>query len=224
MIQGICFDLDGVLIHTDQLHYLAWKGLADRLGIPFDRAQGDRCRGISRMESLEIVLERTDHIYSAEEKERFAREKNEAYRAMLARLSPSDLPVDVLPTLRELRRRGYSLALASGSKNAGLILARTGLGRYLDAAADGNCVTHSKPDPEIFLTAAKMLNLPPQACAAVDDAVAGVRAGRTAGMVTVAIGDSAVHRAGDCNLERFGQLLDLFPGPGDVTITDYPFG
>ena len=191
MIQGICFDLDGVLVQTDNLHYLAWKGLADRLGIPFDRAQGDRCRGISRMESLEIVLEHTDHIYSAEEKERFAQEKNEAYRAMLARLSPSDLPADVLPTLRELRRRGYRLALASGSKNAGLILARTGLGRYLDAAADGKCITRSKPDPEIFLTAAKMLDLPPQACAAVDDAVAGIQAGRAAGMVTVGIGDSA---------------------------------
>lgn len=214
MIQGICFDLDGALIHTDELHYLAWKGLADRLGIPFDRAQGDRCRGISRMESLEIVLEHTDHIYSAEEKERFAQEKNEAYRAMLARLSPSDLPADVLPTLRELRRRGYRLALASGSKNAGLILARTGLGRYLDAAADGRCITRSKPDPEIFLTAAQMLGLPPERCAAVDDAVAGIQAGRAAGMVTVAIGDSAAHRAGDYDLERFGQLLDLFPGPG----------
>lgn len=214
MIQGICFDLDGVLIHTDELHYLAWKGLADRLGIPFDRAQGDRCRGISRMESLEIVLEHTDHIYSAEEKERFAQEKNEAYRAMLTRLSPSDLPADVLPTLRELRRRGYRLALASGSKNAGLILARTGLGRYLDAAADGRCITRSKPDPEIFLTAAQMLGLPPERCAAVDDAVAGIQAGRAAGMVTVAIGDSAAHRAGDYDLERFGQLLDLFPGPG----------
>lgn len=214
MIQGICFDLDGVLVQTDNLHYLAWKGLADRLGIPFDRAQGDRCRGISRMESLEIVLEHTDHIYSAEEKERFAQEKNEAYRAMLARLSPSDLPADVLPTLRELRRRGYRLALASGSKNAGLILARTGLGRYLDAAADGRCITRSKPDPEIFLTAAKMLGLPPERCAAVDDAVAGIQAGRAAGMVTVAIGDSAAHRAGDYDLERFGQLLDLFPGPG----------
>lgn len=214
MIQGICFDLDGVLVQTDNLHYLAWKGLADRLGIPFDRAQGDRCRGISRMESLEIVLEHTDHIYSAEEKERFAQEKNEVYRAMLARLSPSDLPADVLPTLRELRRRGYRLALASGSKNAGLILARTGLGRYLDAAADGKCITRSKPDPEIFLTAAKMLDLPPQTCAAVDDAVAGIQAGRAAGMVTVAIGDSAAHRAGDYDLERFGQLLDLFPGPG----------
>lgn len=215
MIQGICFDLDGVLVQTDNLHYLAWKGLADRLGIPFDRAQGDRCRGISRMESLEIVLEHTDHIYSAEEKERFAQEKNEAYRAMLARLSPSDLPADVLPTLRELRRRGYRLALASGSKNAGLILARTGLGRYLDAAADGKCITRSKPDPEIFLTAAQMLGLPPERCAAVDDAVAGIQAGRAAGMVTVAIGDSAAHRAGDYDLERFGQLLDLFPGPGE---------
>ena len=214
MIQGICFDLDGVLIHTDELHYLAWKGLADRLGVPFDRAQGDRCRGISRMESLEIVLEHTDHIYSAEEKERFAQEKNEAYRAMLARLSPSDLPTDVLPTLRELRRRGYRLALASGSKNAGLILARTGLGSYLDAAADGNHITRSKPDPEIFLTAAQMLGLPPERCAAVDDAVAGIQAGRAAGMVTVTIGDSAAHRAGDYDLERFGQLLDLFPGPG----------
>ena len=214
MIQGICFDLDGVLVQTDNLHYLAWKGLADRLGIPFDRAQGDRCRGISRMESLEIVLEHTDHIYSAEEKERFAQEKNEAYRAMLARLSPSDLPADVLPTLRELRRRGYRLALASGSKNAGLILARTGLGRYLDAAADGRCITRSKPDPEIFLTAAQMLGLPPERCAAVDDAVAGIQAGRAAGMVTVALGDSAAHRAGDYDLERFGQLLDLFPGPG----------
>lgn len=215
MIQGICFDLDGVLVQTDNLHYLAWKGLADRLGIPFDRAQGDRCRGISRMESLEIVLEHTDHIYSAEEKERFAQEKNEAYRAMLARLSPSDLPADVLPTLRELRRRGYRLALASGSKNAGLILARTGLGTYLDAAADGNHITRSKPDPEIFLTAAQMLGLPPERCAAVDDAVAGIQAGRAAGMVTVAIGDSAAHRAGDYDLERFGQLLDLFPGPGE---------
>lgn len=213
MIQGICFDLDGVLVQTDNLHYLAWKGLADRLGIPFDRAQGDRCRGISRMESLEIVLEHTDHIYSAEEKERFAQEKNEAYRAMLARLSPSDIPADVLPTLRELRRRGYRLALASGSKNAGLILARTGLGRYLDAAADGKCITRSKPDPEIFLTAAKMLDLPPQACAAVDDAVAGIQAGRAAGMVTVGIGDSARRSAGDYNLMCFGQLLDLFLQP-----------
>ena len=214
MIQGICFDLDGVLIHTDELHYLAWKGLADRLGVPFSREQGDRCRGVSRMQSLEIVLEHAGRAYSQEEKERFAQEKNEAYRAMLEALSPADVPEDVPPTLEELRRRGCRLALASGSKNAGLILARTGLRTYLDAAADGNHITRSKPDPEIFLTAAQMLGLPPERCAAVDDAVAGIQAGRAAEMVTVAIGDSAAHRAGDYDLERFGQLLDLFPGPG----------
>lgn len=214
MIQGICFDLDGVLIHTDELHYLAWKGLADRLGVPFSREQGDRCRGVSRMQSLEIVLEHAGRAYSQEEKERFAQEKNEAYRAMLEALSPADVPEDVPPTLEELRRRGCRLALASGSKNAGLILARTGLRTYLDAAADGNHITRSKPDPEIFLTAAQMLGLPPERCAAVDDAVAGIQAGRAAGMVTVAIGDSAAHRSGDYDLERFGQLLDLFPGPG----------
>ena len=131
-----------------------------------------------------------------------------------AALSPADVPEDVPRTLEELRRRGCRLALASGSKNAGLILARTGLRTYLDAAADGNHITRSKPDPEIFLTAAQMLGLPPERCAAVDDAVAGIQAGRAAGMVTVAIGDSAAHRAGDYDLERFGQLLDLFPGPG----------
>ena len=146
------------------------------------------------MQSLEIVLEHAGRAYSQEEKERFAQEKNEAYRAMLEALSPADVPEDVPPTLEELRRRGYRLALASGSKNAGLILARTGLRTYLDAAADGNHITRSKPDPEIFLTAAQMLGLPPERCAAVDDAVAGIQAGRAAGMVTVAIGDSAAHR------------------------------
>ena len=105
MIQGMCFDLDGVLIHTDELHYLAWKGLADRLGVPFSREQGDRCRGVSRMQSLEIVLEHAGRAYSQEEKERFAQEKNEAYRAMLEALSPADVPEDVPPTLEELRRR-----------------------------------------------------------------------------------------------------------------------
>lgn len=211
MIQGICFDLDGVLIHTDELHYRAWKALAHRLGVPFSREQGDRCRGVSRMQSLEIVLERAGRTYSQAEKERFAQEKNEAYRAMLDGLSPADVPEDVPPTLEELRRRGFRLALASGSKNAGLILERTGLGRFLDAAADGTHITRSKPDPEIFLTAARMLGLPPERCAAVDDAVAGIQSGRAAGMVTVGIGDSALRSAGDYNLSRFGQLLELFP-------------
>ena len=211
MIRGILFDLDGVLVHTDELHYQAWKKLAQRLGIPFSREQGDRCRGVSRMDSLEIVLEGASRTYSQEEKRSFAQEKNDAYRAMLAELSPADVPEEVIPTLEELRRRGYRLALASSSKNAGLILDVTGLGSYLDAVADGTCITRSKPDPEIFLTAARMLKLPPASCAAVDDAVAGVQAGRAAGMVAVAIGDSAACQTGDYNLEKIGQLLEIFP-------------
>ena len=215
MIEGILFDLDGVLVSTDELHYLAWKQLADRLGIPFSREQGDRCRGVSRMDSLEIVLEQAGRPYSQAEKEAFAQEKNQAYRAMLSNLSPADVPGEVVPTLKQLRQRGYRLALASGSKNAGLILERTGLGAWLDAVADGTCIRRSKPDPEIFLTAAELLGLPPSRCAAMDDAVAGIQAGWAAGMLTIAIGDSAVHRAGVYNLTRFDQLLELFPGPGE---------
>ena len=149
MIKAIIFDLDGVLISTDELHYRAWKALADRLGVPFDRAQNDRCRGISRMDSLEIVLGRSPVKYTLREKEAFTAEKNENYRSMLASLTESDVPEGVLPTLALLKKRGYSLALASASKNAPLILERTGLGAYLDAVADGNCVTRSKPDPEV---------------------------------------------------------------------------
>lgn len=211
MIKAIIFDLDGVLVSTDELHYRAWKALAGRLGVPFDRAKNDRCRGISRMASLDIVLEDAPTAYTQAEREAFAAEKNETYRAMLASLTPADTLEGVLPTLAELRRRGYRLALASVSKNAPLILERTGLGRYLDAVADGNCITRSKPDPEVFLRAAEKLGMACESCAAMDDALAGIEAGRAAGMLTIGFGDSAKNKAGDLNLERFDELLGLFP-------------
>ena len=211
MIKAIIFDLDGVLVSTDELHYRAWKALAGRLGVPFDRAKNDRCRGISRMASLDIVLEDAPTAYTQAEREAFAAEKNETYRAMLASLTPADTLEGVLPTLAELRRRGYRLALASVSKNAPLILERTGLDRYLDAVADGNCITRSKPDPEVFLKAAEKLGMECGSCAAMDDALAGIEAGRAAGMLTIGFGDSAKNKAGDLNLERFDELLGLFP-------------
>ena len=211
MIKAIIFDLDGVLVSTDELHYRAWKALAGRLGVPFDRSKNDRCRGISRMASLDIVLEDAPTAYTQAEREAFAAEKNETYRAMLASLTPADTLEGVLPTLAELRRRGYRLALASVSKNAPLILERTGLDRYLDAVADGNCITRSKPDPEVFLKAAEKLGMACESCAAMDDALAGIEAGRAAGMLTIGFGDSAKNKAGDLNLERFDELLGLFP-------------
>ena len=211
MIRAILFDLDGVLVDTDTLHYQAWKELADRLGISFTQEQGNRCRGISRMDSLEIVLEGASRSYTQEEKETFAREKNARYQQLLSALTPDHASPGAHRVLPELRRRGYRLALASGSKNAGLILQRTGLGRWLDAVADGNLITRSKPDPEVFLTAAGLLGMSPNQCAAVDDALAGVQAGRAAGMLTVGFGDAALHQAGDYNVQALEQLLPLFP-------------
>ena len=215
MIEAILLDLDGVLVHTDEFHYLAWQALARRLGIPFTRAQGDRCRGVSRMESLDIVLEGADRTFTAEEKAALAEEKNRTYQGYLAGMTPADLSPETRDTLAELRRRGYRLALASGSKNAPLILGRTGLRPLLDAAADGSCITRSKPDPEIFLAAAGMLGPAPARCAAVDDAAAGVAAGKAAGMFTVAFGPAAKSLPGDAWVQDIGSLLTIFPGPGE---------
>ena len=211
MIKGILFDLDGVLLSTEQFHFQAWKALADRLGIPFDQAQGDRCRGVSRMDSLEIVLERSPRSYSPEEKLRLAEEKNNHYRDMLRDLTPADLPEETVMVLRTLRARGYRLGLASASKNAPLILEKTGLGLLLDGGADGNNVTRSKPDPEVFLKAAQSLGLEPTDCMGVDDASAGVQAIHAAGMPAAAMGPAAQAGEGDWNLETLSQLLAQCP-------------
>lgn len=211
MIKGILFDLDGVLLSTEQFHFQAWKALADRLGIPFDQAQGDRCRGVSRMDSLEIVLERSPRSYSPEEKLRLAEEKNNHYRDMLRDLTPADLPEETVVVLTALRERGYRLGLASASKNAPLILEKTGLGLLLDGGADGNNVTRSKPDPEVFLKAAQSLGLEPTDCMGVDDASAGVQAIHAAGMPAAAMGPAAQAGEGDWNLETLSQLLAQCP-------------
>ena len=211
MIKGILFDLDGVLLSTEQFHFQAWKALADRLGIPFDQAQGDRCRGVSRMDSLEIVLEHSPRSYSPEEKLRLAEEKNNHYRDMLRDLTPADLPEETVMVLRTLRARGYRLGLASASKNAPLILEKTGLGLLLDGGADGNNVTRSKPDPEVFLKAAQSLGLEPTDCMGVDDASAGVQAIHAAGMLAAAMGPAAQAGEGDWNLETLSQLLAQCP-------------
>ena len=212
MIKGIVFDLDGVLVSTDELHYQAWKALANRLGIPFDCEQNDRCRGISRMESLEIVLERSPRAYSQSEKEALAAEKNDNYRSMLLTLTPQDAAEGAHETLALLKARGCRLALASSSRNAPLILERTGLGEYLDAVVDGSQVSRSKPDPEIFVKAARALGLDCSECAGGDDALAGIDSARAAGMLAVGIGASAAHGAGDYNITRLAELAELFPG------------
>lgn len=209
--KAVIFDLDGVICFTDKYHYLAWKSLADRLGIYFDEKINDRLRGVSRMASLEIILERSDVTYTSEQKEAFAAEKNERYRELLKQMSPADLSDEVKSTLHELRARGYVLAIGSSSKNAGFILERIGLGDFFDAVADGRDITHSKPDPEVFLCAAAKLGVAPADCAVVEDAKAGIQAAKAGGMTALALfGDAKDCGLEDYNLLSFSDLLNIF--------------
>lgn len=208
--KGIIFDLDGVICFTDEYHYRAWKMLADKLCIPFDRDVNNRLRGVSRMASLEIILEQyAGPQLSEAEKLALAAEKNELYRESLREMSPGGLSGEVKGTLDELRRRGYRLAIGSSSKNAPFILHQIGLEGYFDAVSDGNNITHSKPDPEVFLKAAEMLGCAPADCLVVEDAVSGAEAAHRGGMKAACVGDAARNGAGDYNLSSVSELLSL---------------
>lgn len=208
--RAVIFDLDGVICFTDKYHYQAWKALADRLGIFFDETINDRLRGVSRMASLEIILEQSEKIYTQEEKAAFAEEKNNTYRELLRQLTPADLSSEVRRTLEKLRERGYLLGVGSSSKNTKFILRQLGLGNFFDTVADGTDITHSKPDPEVFLVAAKKLGVPPADCAVVEDAKAGVEAAKAGGMTALALfGDARGCGLEDYDLASFSDLLNI---------------
>ena len=205
--EGIIFDLDGVICSTDEYHYLAWKALAERLGIPFSREVNNQLRGISRMESLKIILKGSSRQYPDTEKAALAAEKNDIYRELLGRMSPDDLSEEVKSTLNTLRQSGLKLAIGSSSRNTPFILKRIGLDGFFDAVADGNCISRSKPDPEVFLKAAEMLGLSPQVCLVVEDAHAGVEAAKAGGFHCAAIGDAKDDPCAEYHLVHFSDLL-----------------
>ena len=207
--KGIIFDLDGVICSTDEYHYLAWKALADGLGIAFDRDRNNLLRGVSRMASLDIILEKSEHVYSDTEKASYAEEKNNLYRQLLKRMSPADLDSDVRETLDALRKTGIRMAIGSSSKNTPFILERIGLDEFFDAVADGNCITHSKPDPEVFLKAAEMIGLAPGDCLVVEDARSGVEAAVTGGFDCAAIGDAKEDDRARFHLKSFKDLKNI---------------
>jgi len=207
--EGVIFDLDGVICSTDEYHYLAWKALADRLNIPFGREDNNRQRGVSRMESLEVVLEKSPVAYSQEEKIAFATEKNDLYRELLGEMGEKDLSDEVKKTLLALREKGLKLAIGSSSKNTPFILERIGLGTFFDAIADGNCITHSKPHPEVFLKAAQMIGLDPSVCLVVEDAKAGVEAAVAGGFDCAAMGDAKDDSRAKWHLSSFGDLMNV---------------
>lgn len=208
-MKAFIFDLDGVIVSTDALHYAAWKHVADEEKIYFDEEINNELRGISRMESLEILLRRAHKEYSSEEKLMLAEKKNRVYRELLRSLTPADRLQGVNETLAELRRRGYLLAIGSSSKNAPVILEKIGYGEYFDAVSDGNNIARGKPDPEVFLHAASALRLPPAECYVVEDAAAGIRAAVVGGFVPVGIGEAATCEQTAVRLQRFSDLLEL---------------
>ena len=207
--QGIIFDLDGVICFTDEYHYLAWKAMADSIGVYFDRVINNRLRGVGRMESLDIILERYPGQLSQQEKVDLATRKNELYKTYLEKMRPADLSGEVRDTLDALRARGLLLAIGSSSSNAPFILRQIGLEGFFDAVSDGNNISHAKPDPEVFVKAAQMLHLPPQTCLVVEDAVSGAQAGHAGGFAVACLGDASAAGAGDYNLATFSQLLRI---------------
>lgn len=208
-IHAIIFDLDGVICFTDKYHYQAWKELADREGIYFDEKINDRLRGVSRMQSLDIILERASREYTEEEKESMAAMKNESYVKLLENMSTKDLSDEMKNTLDELRHRGYKLAIGSSSKNTKKILKQIGLVDYFDAISDGTNITKSKPDPEVFLKAADMVEEKPQNCLVVEDAAAGIDAACAGGFLSAGIGDAAAHEGVTYPIRTFGELLSI---------------
>lgn len=192
-IQAVIFDLDGVIVSTDDCHYQGWKRMADDEGIYFDRTINERLRGVSRMESLAIVLERANKTYSDEDKVALAERKNGYYRDLIQQLTPADILPGISGVLTELRARGIKMAIGSSSKNCPIILERIGLADAFDAVVDGNQISRSKPDPEVFSLAAQRLSIAPQQCLVVEDAEAGVEAGIAAGMAVLGVGSASTY-------------------------------
>ncbi|MDR2596073.1 MAG: beta-phosphoglucomutase [Treponema sp.] len=208
-MKAFIFDLDGVIVFTDKFHYQAWKTTADSIGVYFDETINNRLRGVSRAESLEIILERHTGILSADEKANLMEEKNNIYRKLLDTMKPADVSDEVRSVLNKLRQMGFKLAIGSSSKNTVFILEKVQLRGAFDAISDGNNITRSKPDPEVFLKAASFLGEKPQDCVVIEDAVAGIDAAKAAGMITVGIGDAASYKKSDYTIRSFAELLDI---------------
>ena len=190
-IKAIVFDLDGVITDTSELHFIAWRELAESLGIVIDEKFNECLKGVSRMGSLELILQHggQENDYTPEEKEVLAAKKNARYVELLQDITPKNVLPGILPFLEECHNNGIKTALASASKNAPFILDKLEISNHFDYVADAAKVAHSKPAPDIFLAAAAGLDVAPEYCIGVEDAAAGIQAIRAAGMKAVGIGE-----------------------------------
>jgi beta-phosphoglucomutase len=208
-MSGAIFDLDGVIVDTTRYHYLAWKRLAGTLGFNFTEANNERLKGVSRVRSLEILLEIGGLSVNDEKKQKMAAQKNEWYVEYIRQLDSSELLRGAADYIDRLRSRGIKTAIGSASKNTPLILDRLGITPLFDAIVDGNKVSKAKPDPEVFLRASTELGLPPSDCVVFEDAEAGIQAALSAGMGAVGIGSPVLLKDADAVIGGLWQLLVL---------------
>ena len=209
MIECVIFDLDGVIVSTDEFHYKAWKAIADEEGIYFDKNINQRLRGVSRMESLDIIVENSSREYSKEEKLKMSEKKNKLYQELLKQITEKDLSEEVKETLEKLRKMNIKLAIGSSSKNTKLILNQVGLGEYFDAISDGTMIEYSKPHPEVFIKAAQLLNINCKKCLVVEDAEAGCIAAKSASMYVAGIYSASDCKFADYSIKNFKDIIEF---------------
>ena len=198
--------MDGVIVDTAKYHYLAWKKLANELGFEFTKAQNELFKGVSRKRCLEILLEIGNREATQEEFDTWMIEKNVDYLKYIENMDASEILPDVPKILEFLKQNNIPIALGSASKNAQPILEKVGLLHYFDAIVDGNNVTKAKPDPEVFLLAAKQLGVNADDCVVFEDAVAGVQAANAANMISIGIGDQSILSEAQFNFRDFTEI------------------
>ena len=212
-IKACLFDLDGVIVDTAKYHFLAWKTLADELGISFTEENNEMLKGVSRMQSLEIILNLGKRTLTDQEKLLFADKKNQVYLDYIYRMQADELLPGAKEFIEEIKQNGMSVALGSASKNAPLILQQLKIENLFDAVVDGNEVMEAKPDPEVFLKGAKALKTDPRNCVVFEDAMAGVEAAKNAGMFCIGIGDPTT-------LSQADHVIPGFQGFGLRSLTN----
>jgi len=211
LIKAVLFDLDGVLVSTDEYHYRSWKKLADEEKFDFFNHEfNNKFRGVARMECVEILTRATGRSFTPEQKQELADRKNKYYVESLSTVTHEVLLPGALTALKELRKRGIKIAVASNSRNTKTIIQQVGIGNLIDTVVDGYAIENSKPDPEIFLLAAKNLGVPPPLCIVVEDAVTGIEAARRAGMKALGIGP----------VERLPNASIVVPNLSAISIDD----
>lgn len=206
LTKACIFDLDGVIVDTAHYHFLAWKRLADELGIRFTVEDNERLKGVSRMQSMEILLGLGNVALSQHDKETLANKKNTWFVDYVERMMPEEIYPGVKALLEQLRKQGIKTGLASSSKNAKTVIQRLRIESYFDVVVDGTMVVHSKPDPEIFLLAASKLGVDSKDCVVFEDAEAGVEAALAAGMKCVGVGSPVQLGKAQRVIEKTGQF------------------